>query len=224
MALEMIPDRPGREVAFEPLLDTLMALFAPDWVLPDNMVGEHPHHRCEVKRWQLGQAAEADPELTRRHADLLIRAVVHDQCRSGINQLIRPLATALGHRWVQEQLIHSVGSGSDAQQVGATMAWYWAHPSLRYASVDDMRNCVPTPDSKAAADALSDLRSRFRNAVLAAFLACEDPETRQDLSMRISLDPSFYPADLQADHQRAKHIILAAPHHYRWLLQRSEQG
>ncbi|MEU9339460.1 hypothetical protein AB0D49_41025 [Streptomyces sp. NPDC048290] len=52
MALGMIPDREGREVAFEPLLDTLLALFSPSWVLPELMAGEHPYHRCEVKRWE----------------------------------------------------------------------------------------------------------------------------------------------------------------------------
>ncbi|MFF0035859.1 hypothetical protein ACFYRG_06465 [Streptomyces mirabilis] len=50
MALEMIPDRPGREAVFEPLLDELLALFSPDWVQSERMVGEHQHHRCEVKR------------------------------------------------------------------------------------------------------------------------------------------------------------------------------
>lgn len=34
MALEMIPDRPGREVAVEPKLDGLLAIFYSDWVMP----------------------------------------------------------------------------------------------------------------------------------------------------------------------------------------------
>lgn len=221
MALQMIPDREGREVAFEPLLDDLLELFSPSWVLPERMANEHPHHRCEVKRWELGRAAEEDPDLTRQHAALLINAVVHDQCRSGINQLIRPLIKVLGHRWLQERLIHCVRNGSDPEKVGATMAWYWSRPGLRYASSDDLRNGVPTPESQAALDALSDLRANYRNAVLAAFLACEDPETRQDLSLWISLEASAYPDALQDDYQSAKEIILAAPEHYRLMLQRS---
>ena len=224
MALEMILDRPGREVAFEPLLDDLLELFSPYWVLPERMVDEHPHHRCEVKRWEIGRAAEEDPDLTRQHADLLINTAVHDQCRSGINQLIRPLVKVLGHRWTQEQIIHYVRAGSNAQRVGATMAWYWSRPGLRYASMDDLRNGTPTTESKTALDTLSDLRADYRDAVLAAFLACEDPETRQDLSLWISLEPSAYPGPLQDDHQRAKSLILAAPEHYRLMLQRSGQG
>ncbi|MFE7244219.1 hypothetical protein [Streptomyces sp. NPDC057580] len=221
MALEMIPDRPGREVVFEPFLDDLLELFSPSWVLQERMVDEHLHHRCEVKRWEIGRAAEEDPGLTRQHADLLINAVTHDQCRSGINQLIRPLVKVLGHRWTQEQIIHFVRAGSNAQKVGATTAWYWSRPGLRYASRDDLRNGVPTPESKAALDALSDLRADYRNAVLAAFLACEDPETRQDLSLWISLESSAYPDALQDDHQRAKGLIIADPEHYRLMLQRS---
>ncbi|MEU9074554.1 hypothetical protein AB0D22_07710 [Kitasatospora sp. NPDC048538] len=217
MGLEMIPDVPGREAVFEPFLDELMALFSPDWVLPERMVGEHQHHRCEVKRWEIGRAAEEDPELTRRHADLLMRAAVHDQCRSGINQLIRPLVNSLGYRWVQEELIQYVRSGSGAQKVGATMAWYFARPPLRYASWEER---IPTPESKAALEALSDLRSSYRESVLAAFLAGEDRATRQDLSLWISLDPSSYPSHLQADHQQVRDIILADPEHYRLMLQR----
>ncbi|MFD8006386.1 hypothetical protein [Streptomyces mirabilis] len=34
---------------FEPLLDELLALFSPDWVLPERMVGKHQHHRCGEK-------------------------------------------------------------------------------------------------------------------------------------------------------------------------------
>ncbi|MFJ5726407.1 hypothetical protein [Streptomyces sp. NPDC093149] len=224
VAIEMIPDRPGREAAFEPLLDELLAIFSPSWVLPDRMTGEHQHHRCEVKRWEIGRAAEEDPDPTRQHADVLMNAVVHDQCRSGINQLIKPLVKALGHRWTQEQIIHYVRAGSDAQKIGATMAWYFSRPGLQYASTDDLKNRVPTPESKAALDALSDLSVNYRDAVLIAFLACEDPGTRQDLSLWISLNSSAYPDVLQADHERAKGVILADPEHYRLMLQRSGHG
>ncbi|MFH8614562.1 hypothetical protein ACH4E8_05705 [Streptomyces sp. NPDC017979] len=221
MVLEMIPDRDGREAAFEPLLDDLLELFSPSWVLPERMVDEHPHHRCEVKRWEIGRAAEEAPDLTRQHADRLIDAAVHDQCRSGIKQLIRPLVEFLGHRWTQERIIHHVRAGSNAQKVGATMAWYFSGPGLQYASRDDLANGIPTPESKATLDALSDLRAAYRNAVLAAFLGCEDPETRQDLSLWISLESADYPDALQDDHQRAKEIIFADPEHYRLMLQRS---
>ncbi|MER7645521.1 hypothetical protein [Streptomyces sp. NPDC126522] len=224
MALEMIPDRLGREIAFEPLLDSLLEVFSPAWILPEQMVDEHPHHRCEVKRWEVRRAAEEDLDLTRQHADRLIDAAMQDQCRSGINQLVRPLVKSLGHRWTQEQIIGYLRSGTNAQKVGATMAWYFSHPGLRYASREDLANRVPTPESKAVLDALSDLRASYSEAVLAAFLACEDLETRQDLSLWISLETSDYPDALRSDHRRAKEIILANPDDYRLMLQRCGQN
>ncbi|MER5521631.1 hypothetical protein [Streptomyces sp. NPDC002763] len=190
MALEVILDRSGREIAFEPLLDDLLELFSPTWVLPARMVTEPPYHRCEVRRWEIGRAAKADSGFTRRHADLLVDAAMHDRCRSGINQLIRPLVTVLGHRWTQEQIIRFVRTGSNAQKAGAAMAWFWSRPPLRYASGDDLRNGSPTPESRAARDALADMRAEYQEAVLTAFLACEDLGTRADApALRPELAP-----------------------------------
>ena len=217
----MIPDRDGREVAFEPLLDELLPIFCPGWELPQIMEGEHQHHRCEVKRFRVGQAALDDPEATRQHMRRLIRAAVHDQCRSGVNQLVKPLIKSLGHRPVQEALISHMEAGTLAEKVGATMAWYWARPGLQYGSREDLRLGVPTKESKAFLDALNDLRDRFRTACLAAFLDCEDVEASQDLSLRLHADPSAYPVDLQHNHEQAMRIILANPERYRWFLERS---
>lgn len=100
------------------------------------------------------------------------------------------------------------------------MAWYFARPGLQYASMEDLRRGVPTEESKAALEALADLRSEYRSACLSAFLACEDPETRQDLSLGLSLDPADYPADLRTSHEKARRIIQADPERYRWLLER----
>ncbi|MFC9634319.1 hypothetical protein ACFTY8_34955 [Streptomyces mirabilis] len=112
-------------------------------------------------------------------------------------------------------------TGSGAEKVGATMAWYFARPPLKYASWEER---IPTAESKAALDALSDLRACYRDAVLAAFLSCEDPGVRQDLSLWVSLDPPVYPDDLRIAQERAKDIILADPQHYRLMLQCSGHG
>ncbi|MFD8570145.1 hypothetical protein [Streptomyces sp. NPDC059639] len=221
MAVEMIPDPPGREAAFEPLLEELLKIFSPVWPHAEQILDEHPHRRCEAKRWEVGRAAEENPDRTRQHADRLFHAAVHDQCRSGINQLIRPLVKALGHRWTQEQIVRYVRAGSNAEKVGATMAWYFSRPGLKYASMDDLRNRIPTPESKAVLDALAGLRAAYRNAVLTAFLNCEDLTTQQNLSLWISLEASGYPDALQDDHHRVKQLILAEPDHYRLMLERS---
>ncbi|MFF0035858.1 hypothetical protein ACFYRG_06460 [Streptomyces mirabilis] len=70
-------------------------------------------------------------------------------------------------------------------------------------------------------EALSDLPDCYQDAVLTAFLSCEDPGVRQDLSLWVSLDPLVYPDDLQIAQKRAKDIILADPEHHSRLLQRS---
>ncbi|MFE9481179.1 hypothetical protein ACFYNM_21555 [Streptomyces spororaveus] len=220
MALEMLPDRGGREAAFEPLLDGLLALFCPDWELPPIMEGEQQYHRNEVKRYQLGEAAAQDRAATRQHAALLAHAAVHDQCRSGVRQLIQPLVTACGYRQIQAAIIGYMRTGSDPERVGASMAWYFARPGLQYASMEDLRRGVPTKESKAELEALADLRNEYRSACLSAFLVCGDPETRQDLSLELSLDPAVYPADLRASHEKARLIIQADPERYRWLLER----
>jgi hypothetical protein len=216
--LEMIPDRPGREVAFEPLLDELLPIFCPGWEMPQIMVGEHQHHRCEVKRFRIGEAAHENPDTTRRHADLLIRAAMHDQCRSGIRQLVQPLVETLGYRPTQEAIIGYVRTGNEAEKVGATMAWYWARPPLHYASREAFDRGEPTAESKAAQGALADLREQYRAACLAAFLACEDPDARQDLSLGFTLDPAAYSDDLQGALEQAKGIITANPERYHRIL------
>jgi hypothetical protein len=221
MTVAMIPDQPGRAAAFEPLLDDLLPIFCPGWEMPQITAGEHQHHRCEVKRFRLGEAAETDPDLTRRHADLLIHAAMHDQCRSGIRQLIQPLADALDYRSVQASIIEYVRTGTDAEKVGATMAWYFAQSPLKYRSRNDFRNRIPTKKSKAVRDSLADLQDAYRAACLDAFLACEEPGTRHDLALWIEPDPASYPEHLRSGHQRAWEIITGAPEHYRLILQRS---
>lgn len=220
MPVEMLPDRAGREVDLEPLLDELLAIFCPDWELPPIMEGEHQYHRNEVKRYQLGEAAAKDPAAARQHAGLLTHAAVHDQCRSGIRQLILPLVAACGHRQVQAAIIDYMRTGSDPEKIGASLAWYFARPGLQYASMEDLRRGVPTEESKAALEALADLRNDYRSACLSAFLACEDPQTRQDLSLELSLDPADYPAELRNSHEKARLIIETDPERYRRLLER----
>ncbi|MBT2453037.1 hypothetical protein J7F03_39650 [Streptomyces sp. ISL-43] len=100
------------------------------------------------------------------------------------------------------------------------MAWYFARPALRYASMEDLRRGVAAEESKAELETLADLRDDYRVACLSAFLTCEDPETRHDLSLNLSLDPAVYPDDLQPSHEQARRSILADPERYHLLLQR----
>src|SRR5580698_1898341 len=96
MVLSYIPDPPDRSTAFEPLLDELAAVFCPGQEMvagPDGRA-ESRYMRCEVKRLAISRAAGRDLPLVRAHASLMQRAVVYDQCRSGIRQLVDPLIAA----------------------------------------------------------------------------------------------------------------------------------
>jgi hypothetical protein len=207
-----IPDPPDRGEAFEPLLDGLAAIFCQGQDLTPTVMENATasrYSRCERKRAAIGRAAAQDLELVRANAALVLDAVVHDQCRSGNRQLIDPLVAALGYRPVQEALIGYVDNGTDAEAIGATMAWYWARPGLVYLGTANWERRQPTADSKAAWDAVADLRSRYRHACLRAFLARHDPQVRDALSLGFNLDPAAYPAELLPDLEHARRIVLA---------------
>jgi hypothetical protein len=213
-----IPDPPGRSAAFEPLLDELAAIFCPG---QDLLAASHlgpaadGYHRCEVKRSAIGRAAGQDLQAARRHAPLLVRAAVHDQCRSGIRGLVEPLVAAVGYRQVQEPLISYVETGTDAEAIGATMAMYWARPSLRYSNWERREL---TAESKATRDSLVDLRDRYRQACLRAFVIRDSPGARFALSLGFSLDPRDYPPELLPELDHARSIVLADPGRYERIL------
>jgi hypothetical protein len=162
-----IPDPPDRSEALEPLLDRLAAIFCLGRDLcpaAAQNVTTGRYSRCQRKRSAIGRAAAGDLDLVRANAALMLDTVVHDRHRSGNRKLIDPLVAALGYRRVQEALIGYVEAGTDAEAIGATMAWYWARPPLVYLGEVNYAQRQPTPDSKAAWDALADLRTRYRHA------------------------------------------------------------
>ncbi len=130
-SLSCIPDPPHRSGAFEPLLDELAAIFCPghDLALSPPWSAGSGRWRCEVKRLAIGRSAGQDLAAVREHAALLLRAVVHDQCRIGNRQLIEPVVAALGYREVQERLISYVEIGTDVEKIGSAMAMYLARPA-----------------------------------------------------------------------------------------------
>jgi hypothetical protein len=212
-------------VALEPLLDGLATIFCRGQDVTATVTDEavSRYSRCERKRATIGRAAALDLDLVRTNAGLVLGAVVHDQCRSGNRQLIKPLVAAVGYRPVQEALIGYVDYGTDAEAIGATMAWYWARPGLVYLGTANWERRQPTADSKAAWDALADLRTRYRHACLRAFLARDDPGVRFALSLGFTLDPADYSAELLPDLEHARRVVLADADRYERLLRAGRQ-
>jgi hypothetical protein len=220
--LSYIPEPPDRSEAFEPLLDELAAIFspgqelAPAWAsawTSDKSASRYT--RCQTKRRAIATAARRNLAAVREHADLLLRALVHDQCRSGNRQLAEPLIAALGRRRAQEALITYVETGTDAETIGATMAMYWAGVPLRYRNWSRQEL---TAASNAELESLADLRDRYRQACLHAFVTRGDPQLRFALSLGFTLDPAGYPPELLPVIGHAQRIILANPGRYERIL------
>ena len=216
---DAMADRPGREVAFEPLLDRLAEIFEPDrapwrpW--PD---GHQPnwYERCETKRLAVARAAALDVGKVRAHADLVLRAIAHDTDPSGNRQLIQVALRALGARAVLAALIEFVESGDEAEQCGAAAAMYWAHPAVAYDNSREMHERRGEIEAESAE--LAELRSRARQACLCAFLATDDPSLRAELSRRFTLNPAGYPSGWEARLTRAFDIAVADRGRYDRLL------
>ncbi|MEV5575470.1 hypothetical protein AB0L06_35990 [Spirillospora sp. NPDC052269] len=223
---------------FEPLLDELATMFCPSesWSAetPDDP-GLDAYERCEIKRLKIGEACAADRGAVREHADQIMRAIAHDHNPSGNRQLIEPLVRSIGARQVMERVLGYLETGLAAEKLGAAMAWYWAVPSLRYATMEELRADLdgqssdegairvslsprtPTPaDNNAEVRALyRHLQPRFRIGCLRAFVASNSPEESRYLSYQFSLNLSDYPPELHAEVEAAARIVTADPEQYR---------
>ena len=216
--LGMIAGQPGREAAFELLLDQLAGRFDPDLApwgpRPDGRERDW-YERCETKRLAIARAAMQDLDGVREHAGLVLSAIVHDTDRSGNRQLVQVALRALGARVVLEALIGYVESGDAAERTGATMAMYWARPAVAY----DLREMGEHRAEIEAGDRdLIEVRGRARQACLRAFLGIDDSAQRADLSLCFTLDPGDYPSECSADLTRAVEIALADRDQYGRLL------
>jgi len=190
---------------FEPLLDELMAVFGLEADF-DALVFDDPdfaaYHRCEAKRFKIGEACAAALDLVPENADLIMHAIAHDHCPSGDRQLIQPLTAALGRRTVTELVLDYLEIGSEAEKQGAAMAWYWI-PRVAAPGNEDIKALE------------REFEPRFRNGCLWAFVATDEPGDRLYLSYRFTLDPGQYPAELHPVVAMAAQTAEEYPEQYR---------
>ena len=111
------------------------------------------------------------------------------------------------------------------------MAWYWAAPTVQYATMDELRNdpgrcgavklsLVPgerTPSGKnAEADLfMREFRPRIRAAYLRAFLGSEDPGDCRHFSQFVSIILDDYPVELHPEVEAAKRIAEQHPERFK---------
>jgi len=221
---EVIEGRTGREAAFEPLLDRLAEIFDPDRTPWRPRPAGYEH--CEAKRLAIARAAAQNHDGVREHAGLVLRAIVNDTSPSGNRQLIEVALRAIGTRAVMETLLGYVESGDIAEQYGAAMALYWAHPAVAY---DWRERREHQAEFKAETRDLADLRAQAQQICLRVFIKTDDPDLRANLSLRFTLDPTAYPAIWTPVLARALDIALTDPDRFDRLLRtrasddRSEQ-
>jgi hypothetical protein len=95
------------------------------------------------------------------------------------------------------------------------MAMYWTGVPLRYSNWSRREL---TAGSKTELESLADLRDRYRQACLHAFVTRDDPELRFALSLGFTLDPAACPPELLPELGHAQRIILADPGRYERIL------
>jgi hypothetical protein len=218
------------DAEFERRLDEILAEVSPEWVPappPGSLRDEQrfrDYWRRNVKRMHLGDVLKARRDVAAERAEAVLAAVVCDEDVSFNKQLLLPVLAATGRRHVQSFLIAAVENESAHKKVCAVHAWYWSQVSLHYRTFGDFDLRRPTAESRAADDDVADLRARYRNACLAAFVACDHAPTRERLSLGFLLVEACYPPDLHHLVQAARAVAAADPERYRRLLDATDDG
>jgi hypothetical protein len=203
------------------LLDGLIQQLCPGWecVLPERLEANHARHELiAAKRMQVARALQRSPDQTLALAEQVLAAIVADEDPSCNRQLVEPLVAAVGRRAVLAGLLSYVQSGSPAQKAGAVRGWYWAQPTVVYASSADFRARRPTLSSRGEADEVADLRRLLRTACLTAFLTTEDAQVRAELAMWFTLNPGDYPPAIAGSVDHARRVAAGDPQRYHRLL------
>ncbi|MBG0569331.1 hypothetical protein [Actinoplanes aureus] len=215
---------------FERRLDDLIAEASPEWQpeeLPEPYRSDQrfrAYHRVSAKRTYLGDILKARPSLTAFHAGRVLPPIICDEDVAANEQTIHPVMQAVGRRTVQRYLISAVENEPDHKKVCAVRAWYWSQVSLVYDSVEALHQHRPTPASQATDDEVVDLRSHYRNACLAAFVASDYIPTQEWLARGFLLVKDYYPPTLHHLVARARAIAEAEPDRYKDLLAKNADG
>jgi hypothetical protein len=216
---------------FERRLDEILAEVSPGWIPEGELLDrfrddERLYEYClrDAKRQHLGDVLKARRDVAAERAEAVLAAVVCDEDVSFNKQLLLPVMAATGRRHVQTFLIAAVENEPPHKKVCAAHAWYWSQVSLHYLTFDDYDRGCPTSESRAADEEVADLRARYRNACLAAFVACDHAPTRERLDGGFQLVEDLYPPDLHHLVRAARAVADADPERYHRLLDATGDG
>jgi hypothetical protein len=127
----------------------------------------------------------------------MLRAGVYERNPSFNRLFIEPCVRSYGTRWVKEQLLRYLESGTDIEKAGAASALYWSGD-----------------------DSDGELRERIHSQRLREFVNNEDLQVRRRIIPMLCLQEEQYPEDLLP--LVAKAIEIARSHSDEYIRHRVE--
>jgi hypothetical protein len=128
----------------------------------------------------------------------LIRAAVYERNPSLNRYFVEPCVAVFGYRQVNEALLDLVEQGSNFEKAGAVNALYWARFRFSFIkSAPEYTLEYATPESKAAYEALADIRLRKQCLFLREFVSNPNLDVRRSIISNLVLNPSCYADELK---------------------------
>ena len=145
-------------------------------------------------KWVVAGLCERSGSLAEVFFVPMLNAAIDEVNPSYNRYFVAPCMNSFGPRRVNEYLLCVIESGTDFQKAGAVNALYWAQAGLSFPS-----NAVSydieyaTPESRAAYEALQDVRDRRRRVLLETFVMNSSVDVRRSIIPSLELDPQAYP-------------------------------
>src|SRR6185312_13105355 len=129
-------------------------------------------NRREARKWFVSVLLFDTTSLPEGLLAPLLDAGIDEVNPSYNRAFIEPCMRAFGARRVNGYLLEVVASGSDVRKMGAMKALYWAQVPLRFVGEAPSYAIEhATPESRAAYEALADVRERKRTLLLETFVS-----------------------------------------------------
>jgi hypothetical protein len=147
----------------------------------------------------VAKLARTAPVLSEELFQPLLDAAIDEINPSFNGWFVKPCLSVFGHRRVIEYLLNVAESGSDFRKAGAVLALYHAQVCLSFMATAPRPFTIEhaTPESRAAYEAVSDLRERERRLLLETFVSNPSVDVRRSIIPRLNLDPAAYPESHQ---------------------------
>jgi hypothetical protein len=171
--------------------------------------------RHAERKWFVAEVARRSKSLAEVFFTPMLDAGI-DEVNPSLNRyFIEPCVTAFGHRRVNEYLLGVVESGTDFRKAGAVNALYWAQVPLSFPGTAPSYSIEnASPESRAAFEALADLRERKRRLLLETFVSNPSVDVRRSIIPSLDLDPVHYPESYRPLVARAIDIARGSEDEY----------